>query len=237
MKTTDSSSKIIKRQPNRNLQPWSGALAILAMACALVWFCGCQQPQPVFQEESAIVDMPAPTEVTPATAPTASASTRLQAGDAVRVSFEGETNLNTVAKIQLDGNIWLPMVGEVNALGKTLTELQADLTQRYQRLLKVSEITVAIAATSASVYVSGAVLKPGRIPLDRPLTALEAIMEAGGFDHSRANPSKVVILRLENGRQMHYRVNLKKALQGEDTQPFQLKPFDIVHVPEKVFNL
>jgi polysaccharide export outer membrane protein len=150
--------------------------------------------------------------------------------------FGMETNLNTVAKIQLDGAVVLPLVGGVHAAGMTLQGLQTDLKQRYERLIKNAELTVNLAATSASVYVSGAVLRPGRIPLDRPLTAMEAIMEAGGFDPNRSKPSGVTVLRMENGQQKRYKLNLKSALKEGDTHPFQLLPFDIVHVPEKTFN-
>lgn len=162
---------------------------------------------------------------------------RLQEGDVIRVTFEVETNLNTIAKVQLDGTIVMPLIGTVKAVGKTPPELQAELMQAYERVLKVNQLTVGVVSSSAGVYVSGAVLRPGRIPMDRPLTALDAIMEAGGFDFTRAKPSAVTVLRIENGTQVTYRLNLKKALEGRDPRPFYLKPFDIVHVPEKVFNL
>ena len=60
--------------------------------------------------------------------------------------------------------------------------------------------------------------------------------EAGGFDHSRAKPSAVTVLRVEHGKQRHFNLNLKHMLRGHDPTPFYLKPFDIVHVPEKTFN-
>lgn len=160
----------------------------------------------------------------------------LHEGDVLRISFAGDTNLNTVTKVQLDGTINLQLVGDVQAAGKTVSELQADLMQRYQPLLRVNELTVNLVSTSASVYVSGAVLRPGRIPMDRPFTALEAIMEAGGLTPNRAKPDAVTVLRTENGQQSHYRVNIKKALRGEDPTPFVLKPFDVIFVPEKTFN-
>jgi polysaccharide export outer membrane protein len=172
----------------------------------------------------------------PAPMPVGTPATTLREGDVVMVTFGVETNLNTVAKIQLDGNIVMPMLGVVHAGGMTLQGLQADLKQRYAPLIKVNELTVTLTTTSASVYVSGAVLRPGRLPLDRPLTALEAIMEAGGFDFNKAKPSQVSVLRMENGKQVRYKLNLKSALKEGDTHPFQLQPFDIVHVPEKTFN-
>ena len=162
-------------------------------------------------------------------------STRLAEGDTVRVAFEGDTNMNTVVKVQLDGTIALPMIGAHKAAGLTPAELRTALMERYKTILSVNEITVS-AISSPSVYVSGAVLKPGRIPLDRPLTALEAVMEAGGFDHRRAKVSSVSVIRKEEGQQRRFTLDLKRALSGEDLTPFYVQPYDIIHVPEKTFN-
>jgi polysaccharide biosynthesis/export protein len=211
-----------------SLRRW--AFVMVALLGLVGVLAGCQQAQPVFNNANAGAEGFTAAPVLPV------ASTLLQEGDAIRIAFEGDTNLNAVAKIQLDGTVMLPLIGAVKAAGKTLEELQADLRKRYQPLLRVNEITLTMAGNSASVYVSGSVLRPGRIAMDRPLTALEAIMEAGGFDSARARPSAVTVLRLENGQQKHYRVDLKAALRGDDPSPFQLKPFDIVHVPEKSFN-
>jgi len=164
-------------------------------------------------------------------------SLALQEGDVVRVTVEGATNLSSVVKVQLDGSVTLPLVGELKVLGKTPFELQGELTKLYAQLLKPGfEVNVALTSTAASVYVSGAVLKPGRIPMERPLTVLDAIMEAGGFDFSRAKPSGVTVFRVFAGQQFHYRLDLKRVLKGGDSGVFYLKPFDIVHVPEKTFN-
>lgn len=196
--------------------------SVLAMLLMLHGMTGCQQPG-TLSTGGAV--MPAPFT-----------STRLGEGDTVRVAYEGDTNMNTVVKVQLDGTVSLPLVGTVKAVGQTPEQLRADLMERYKKLLSVNEITVTVVSVSASVYVSGAILKPGRIPMDRPLTALEAIMEAGGFDSRRARIASVSVIRNENGKQQHFTLDLKKALTGQDPEPFYLKPFDIVHVPEKTFN-
>jgi protein involved in polysaccharide export with SLBB domain len=65
------------------------------------------------------------------------------------------------------------------------------------------------------------------------MTALEAIMEAGGFDYEKANLRNVRVIRLENGVSKNYTLNLKTALNGEEDKPFYLEPSDIVFVPEK----
>jgi len=61
-------------------------------------------------------------------------------------------------------------------------------------------------------------------------------MEAGGYDPYRADLSHVLVLRVENGRQKSYRVNLRRILQGRDDAPFYLKPFDVIQVTTKTFN-
>jgi polysaccharide export outer membrane protein len=203
---------------------------LMLLTALLVVGAGCQQPKPASAELS-----PPPTMEADAANETNTA-TRLREGDVVKIAFEGDTNLTTIAKLQLDGLINTPMVGDVKAVGRTVQELQADLMLLYKPLLKVNEITVTLVSSAASVYVSGAVLRPGRIAMDRPLTVLDAIMEAGGFDHSRAKPSAVTVLRIENGKQRYFPLNLKRMLRGDETTPFYLKPFDIVHVPEKTFN-
>jgi polysaccharide export outer membrane protein len=224
MKTVPNKSELVV--PTRTAAP-RGFVPALAMLVPLsLCLLGCRETFPF----ASSTPNPAPPGAEPFT------STKLQEGDVVRVAFEGDTNMNQVAKVQLNGTITLPILGEVKAAGKTPTELQADLRQLSQRLLKLNEVTVTVVSTAASVYVSGAVLRPGRIPMERPLTALEAIMEAGGFDYTRAKPSGVTVLRLENGQQRRYELNLKRALKGEETAPFYLKPFDVIYVPEKTFN-
>lgn len=161
----------------------------------------------------------------------------LHEGDVVDITFQYSTNYNALQRIALDGTLNLNSVGTVKAAGKTVTELQHDLSKVYKSLAKDDVITVNLMMSSmAIVYVSGAVLKPGEVELSHPLTAIEAVMAAGGFDISRASLSDAKVLRLENGQQQAYHVNLKRVLDGKEKTPFYLKPFDIIYVPAKTFN-
>jgi len=164
-------------------------------------------------------------------------SNLLLEGDVLHIAFPGATNLNTVQRIPMDGILQLPFAGPIPAAGKTTAQLQDLILERYGTKLQLKEVTVTIQSTSATVYVSGAVLRPGRIPIERPLTALEAVMEAGGFDPNRARPSKAVVVRQVDGQQVAYPVDLSRPLEGGFSNPFYLRPFDIVHVPAKTFRL
>jgi polysaccharide export outer membrane protein len=161
-------------------------------------------------------------------------SGNLAPGDEINVSFSGAPELNTKQKIQPNGKVSMPTIGDVSAAGKTINSLQSTLTSLYQPHLQDSNVVVALEAASAGVYVSGEVLRPGKIPLDRPMTALEAVMEAGGFTKF-ANPKQVIVVRKEGGKHQRYVLNMNEALYGSDSSPFYVRPFDVLYVKQSAW--
>ncbi|HLH57172.1 MAG TPA: polysaccharide biosynthesis/export family protein [Verrucomicrobiae bacterium] len=159
----------------------------------------------------------------------------LREGDTVNISFPGAPDLNTSAVIRRDGRITLKSLGEFKAAGLTPPAMEKELLKQFGSQLQTKEVSVAVQSAAFPVYVTGAVLRPGKVTSDRPMTALEAVMEAGGFDYTKANTKAVRVLRIQNGHTEHYNLNLKRVLQGEESQQFSLQPGDIVYVPEK-FN-
>lgn len=157
----------------------------------------------------------------------------LSEGDVIKVSFPNAPNLDTSQQIRRDGRINLHMVGEVVAADKTPAELEAELVKLYAPQLVSKEIKVTVVSSAYAVFVTGAVLKPGKVTPAKTVTALEAVMEAGGFDTVRANMRAVVVIRNEGGQTRNVKLDLKAALEGKPTTPFFLKSNDIVYVPEK----
>jgi polysaccharide export outer membrane protein len=192
-------------------------------------FAGCGEPQPKPQFTDVQLKKPV--------APVAPAAAPLREGDVVRITFPGAPNLNgNPQQIRQDGTITLPLIGEVKAAGLTAAELQARLVAKYGSQLVSKEVTVTVESSAYTVYVTGAVLKPGKISSNHPLSVLEAVMEAGGFDYTKANLKKVKVVRQEGSATKNYTLDLKAVLDGKQTEPFMLKPSDIVFVPEK-FNV
>ena len=163
-------------------------------------------------------------------------STTLQPGDVIQIEFPGAQDLGSSIKIPLNGEVNLPFGGSVNAIGKTPAELEAELIDVFGDQLLVKEANVTLVSSTATVYVSGAVLAPGKIPMERPLTVLEAIMEAGGIDNQRAKMDEVYVIRNNETERQTYRINLKNVFQGDVADPFYLQPFDVVHVTARKFN-
>jgi polysaccharide export outer membrane protein len=160
----------------------------------------------------------------------------LHEGDVIAITCESVSQINSTNKIPINGKLDLAFVGQVEAAGKSTRQLQEELLKAYSKQVRADVITVKVIESASAVYVAGAVLRPGKIPLDRPMTALEAIMEAGGYDPNRAKLSKVTVIRVKNEKQATYHLDLTKALSGEETTPFYLQPFDTVQVPNRTFN-
>jgi polysaccharide biosynthesis/export protein len=206
-----------------------GGGLVLWLTLILIAGAGCESTPPASYNNNLVSVPLAPGDADYANNP-------LREGDVVNITFQYSTSYNTVQKIPLDGDLNLESVGVVKAAGKTPIELQKVLADLYRPEIKDDVVTVKLVSAVSSIYVSGAVFHPGKLDMERPLTALEAVMEAGGFDPNRAKLSDVSVVRIENGKQHTYHVNLARALRGKDENPFYLRPFDIVHVPSKTFN-
>jgi len=153
-------------------------------------------------------------------------------GDEIEVKFFYTPELNITQTVRPDGKISLELIREVRAQGKTAAELRDELMKLYDPHLRAPEIAVvARSFYNQRVFVGGQVFRPGVVEMPGPMTALEAVMEVGGFDIREAERKSVIVIRYTNGRRHAYKLDLKKAVAGKETKPFYLKPKDIVHVP------
>ncbi|HXJ75797.1 MAG TPA: polysaccharide biosynthesis/export family protein, partial [Candidatus Dormibacteraeota bacterium] len=120
---------------------------------------------------------------------------RLREGDSIKIAFPGLPTLDGVQQVRRDGKVTINLGGEAMAMGKTPADLEKEILDRFGAQLAVKQVIVTITASVYPVFVTGAVLRPGKITAERPLSALEAVMEAGGFDFAKANLKSVMILR------------------------------------------
>lgn len=196
-----------------------GALGIAWLALILT---GCTTSALSEAEQAAMSQMGAPSEIL-----------TLKEGDVLKISFPSVPNMDTTQQVRQDGRITLPLLGEFVVTGKTTDSLSKELLDMYESQLVSKEVNVTLVSSTYPLYVSGAVLRPGKIVTDRRISAFEAIMEAGGFDKARADLKSVVVVRQEEGKVRSYTVDLQQVFGGESSAPFYLKPFDTVYVPIK----
>ena len=158
----------------------------------------------------------------------------LASGDVVKLTFSSAPELNQSQKVRADGKLSLPLIGEVDAAGKTVGQLQSDLIQLYKPQLKTPEVTVSLEGSVTTVTVSGSVAKPGRITFERPTTVFQAIMQAGG-PSEYGSLRHVRLHRIVNGVQKSQVFDLHGMLKGEDTKPFYVRDGDVIYVPQSTF--
>jgi polysaccharide export outer membrane protein len=156
----------------------------------------------------------------------AAGPTVISQGDVIRLTFRKLPELNQTQKVRSDGRVSLLQVGSVKAAGKTLDALQAELVARYE-LKTPGDLIVSLESTYSAVYVTGAVAKPGKVVLDRPMTVLEAIMESGGFERETANLKRVNVTRLVNGKYVVSVLDLRDPAAGV----IYVQPYDMIEVP------
>ena len=157
----------------------------------------------------------------------------LREGDSLKITFPGSPNLDTTQPIRRDGKLNLPLIGEVEAAGMSPAALQEKLVKAYASQISSKEVIVQVQSSTFPVFVTGAVVHPGKVLSDHPMDALEAVMDSGGFIYETADMKGVRINRLENGVRRSFIVNLKDVLKGKETKPLYLQPNDIVYVPER----
>jgi polysaccharide export outer membrane protein len=171
----------------------------------------------------------------PAPAPGVPASaTRyiIGAGDVLQVFVWKEPELTREVKVRLDGGMTLPLVGEVEAAGRTTTDLTTYLRTAYARFISSPNVTVELRqANSARFYVLGLVLTPGEYPITGRVTVVQALALAGGFKEF-AKTEEIVILRQEGDTQKFLPFNYRKLSGGSaSSQNIDLRPGDTVLVP------
>jgi polysaccharide biosynthesis/export protein len=167
-----------------------------------------------------------------------SRAVRLAPGDIVRLTFAGAPEWNQSQTIRADGKLSLPQIGEVRAAGKLLPQFQSQLEGLYEPELTNNNVLVTLENGVMSVYVSGAVNKPGKLSFNRPTTVLQAVSEAGGMTMF-GSLKKVRVVRLEKGQHHVYILDLRSTMKGTimppATGPFYIRDGDVISVPQSAF--
>jgi polysaccharide export outer membrane protein len=155
---------------------------------------------------------------------------RLGAGDKLRVEVYREAQLSQSLQVRPDGKITLPLVGDVTASGRTAAELRDSLTASLKEYVTNPVVTVIVVeATAAQIFVMGEVTNPGVQVMQGPLTALQALAQAGGFKEF-ADTGDIRILRKGTTGLQTIDFNYKDAIKGK-VEPFYLEPGDTIVVP------
>ena len=142
---------------------------------------------------------------------------KLAAGDVITIRVFGEEDLSR-EKIRLSdaGTIPYPVLGEVQAKGRTIGEIQRAITDGLDRRYLINPRVSVTIEEYRPFYINGMVEKPGAYPFQPGLTVLKASSLAGGFKE-RASFSKIRIIRENNPRAGPQKADINSHVGPGDT--------------------
>ena len=135
--------------------------------------------------------------------------------------------------VRSDGKISLPLVGEVQASGRTPLKLEQEIAAKLKNYIAEPEVTVMVQQINSQKYnILGMVNRPGSFPISNSATVLDAIALAGGF-RDFAKQKAIYVLRTNaDGTQARLPFNYKEVAKGKNpAQNIKLQPRDTIVVP------
>lgn len=183
---------------------------------------------------------PATPQSRPATPPPSGAAVDVPAAyvigpqDVLGINFWRDADMTGDVTVRPDGRITLPLLGEMQAAGKTPEQLREQIAAAASKLFK-EEPTVAVVVrqiNSRKVFITGQVTTPGAHVLTGPLTVMQLISLAGGLTEFAKKKDITVIRTDASGKQTVMPFNYSDVSKGKNVaQNIVLKPGDTVVVP------
>jgi polysaccharide export outer membrane protein len=188
----------------RTLPPALAAAALMALCAA-----------PAL---AATPDLPPPD---PVRTTSAGAEYRIEPLDMLDINVSQVDELSRSVQVDNGGKILLPLIGQIQAAGRTPAELSQDIAAALkQRYMKDPQVVVAMKdAQGQKITVDGAVGAPGVYPLNGPTTLMQAVSLAKGADSHLANPHRVAIFRTVNGTRHTAFYDLVQIRQAKAEDP------------------
>jgi polysaccharide export outer membrane protein len=158
---------------------------------------------------------------------------QLQPGDVIEVQFRYSPEFNQTVTVQPDGYIALEITGDLKVAGMTVEQTRQAILKKASVRLQDPVANVLLKEFQKPYFVvAGEVAQPGRIEMRERVTAIQAIMLAGGMKET-ARSSQVVVFRQINSDMAEVKLlNLKSVRRTSDLEnDLTLQPGDMVYVP------
>jgi polysaccharide export outer membrane protein len=146
---------------------------------------------------------------------------RIGAYDVIEIEVFEINDLHREVQVDGSGRILMPLIGAVQAQGRTTDQLSDDLRQRLEaRYIKSARVSVQVKqAQSERVTVDGAVAAPGVYPLGGRTTLMQAVAMARGPDGANANMHKVSLFHAVASQWTRTEYDLTKIRSGQVDDP------------------
>jgi polysaccharide export outer membrane protein len=153
--------------------------------------------------------------------------------DVLVVHVWKEPDVSRSLPVRSDGKISLPLVGEVQAAGRTPLQLEEEIAKRLEKYITDPQVTVIVQEIKSEKFnILGQVAKPGAYSLTRETTVLDAIAGAGGFRDFARQKAIYILRQKADGGESRIPFNYKEVIKGKNPgQNIRLEPRDTVVVP------
>lgn len=162
---------------------------------------------------------------------------RIGVDDVVKVDVWKNPDLSVKVPVRPDGNISVPLIGDVEVGGKTPAEVAVIIKEELTVFLREPQVTVILAELNSHEFLSrvritGAVEEAKSIPFRQGMTVIDAVLESGGVNKFASGDSTKIYRK--NGKVLS--VKLKRILKKGDLRTnYPLRPGDVITVPERLF--
>lgn len=161
------------------------------------------------------------------------------AGDGLEVFVWGHDDLSSAVQVRPDGNISTPLVEDMQAAGRTPTELARAIEETLSEYVRSPTVTVIVQTFvgefAQQIRVVGQAAEPRSLNFRSGMTLLDVMIEVGGLsEFASGNKSKIV--RRQNGEEIVIDVRIKDLLNsGDMEQNVRMRPGDVLIIPESMF--
>ena len=145
-------------------------------------------------------------------------------------------DISKVYPVSADGSLSFPMIGTVQASGRTAQDLEGEIRDRLADGYIVSpNVTVQVKEyRSKKVSIFGEVRKPGTLSWRPSMTINEAVSEAAGFTQMARPNAAVVTRRIGEQATEKFTVPIEKIANNK-APPFYLRPGDSIYIPKRLY--
>lgn len=164
---------------------------------------------------------------------------RLGPGDTINIFVWKNEQLSATVPIRPDGRFSTPLIEDMQASGKTPTELARDIENKLRVYVQDPIVTVIVNSVGAQnrqhIRVLGQVVSPQSIPYRSGMTALDVLIAVGGLNNF-ADGNRAVLVREEGGVKRSYRLRLDDLVRrGDINADRPVLPGDTIIIPESWF--
>ncbi len=200
----------------------TGALA-LPIALSIILLTGCATPK----------------GAAPDAGPTPTSDYLIGAGDNVMIQVWRNPEVSTSVPVRPDGKITAPLVEDLEASGKTSTQLARDIEKALSKYIQQPVVTVIVTGFVGTygeqIRVIGQAARPQALPYRRDMSLMDVLIAVGGVTEFAAG-NKATIIRRSGGGTQTFNVRLNDLIkEGDISANVPMRPGDVLVVPESFF--